>query len=150
MGVVSANLPMMRPICLCLWQKLVGIRTFFSRSSTTHTNDVTPDHQVSRARGLVRTLYRESQELTVFSVTSKAERRRDSEAIRSPLMQPVHGIAIRTRLEHEFEDLKDGDLKKPERVAVEQKSDKVGKVVGGEDGHLASYEGVGRMPDNMV
>lgn len=101
-GVVSANLPFMRPILGKAWSKAHDFRTAYKENDN-HTG--TEDRQNLRANGFTRIT--DDKARSLMGLTSTAQPGRDSHALDFELGIPMHRIAVTTDVDRQVEEIKE-------------------------------------------
>ena len=116
-GVVSANLPFMRPILGKLYRKA---RDLHASYKDTDNQAETEDKQTLRGQGFARIMPRDGKARSLMGLTSTAQPGRPgSDALDFELGMPMHGIAVRTEVEYRIEEMKaEREIREPPRLLV--------------------------------
>ena len=114
-GVVSANLPFMRPILGKLYRKAGDLRANYK---DTNNQAETEDRQILRGQGSARITPPDGKARSLMGLATTAQPGRPgSDALDFELGMPMHGIAVRTELEYRIEEMRaERGIREPPRL----------------------------------
>ncbi len=103
MGVVSANLPFMRPILAKVWRNAEDLHASYKGTKEQAGAD---DRQTLRGQGFARISPTGDKGRSIMGLTSTVLPGQESDTPDFELGIPMHGIAVRTELECRIEQVR--------------------------------------------
>ena len=127
-GVVSANLPFMRPILGKVWRKASNLNASYKGAKGPPGTD---DRQTLRGQGFARISPSGDKGRAIMGLTSTAQHELGDNPLDFELGMPRYGIAVRTELECRIEQVRaERDIREPPHLMIR---DRYGKPPGGVD-----------------
>ena len=113
-GVVSANLPHMRPVLGKIWSKAEDLHTSHRRMAAG-----TEDRQTLRGQRFAPILHTPAKARSIMGLTSTMQPGERSDAIDLEFGVPLQGIAVRTELEYKIEQVRiERDIQEPPHLMI--------------------------------
>ena len=115
-GVVSANLPFMRPVLAKIWSKAESLHASYKG---TEEHEGPDDRQTLRGQGFSCVSPTGDKARSVMGITSTVHPGRESDPLDFELGVPMHGIAVRTELECRIEQFRtERAIQEPPRLMI--------------------------------
>lgn len=115
-GVVSANLPFMRPILAKIWRKAEGLHASYKDTEGQEGPD---DRQTLRGQGFSRISPTGDKARSMMGLTSTVHPGQESGTLDFEFGIPMHGIAVKTELECRIEQVRtERAIQEPPRLMI--------------------------------
>ena len=120
-GVVSANLPLMKPILGKVWRKASNLRASYKDAKGAPGTD---DRKTLRGQGFAQLPPSGNKARSMMGLTSTVQHGRDNTQD-FELGMPMYGIAVRTELEHRIEQVRaERGISEPPHLLIRDRYDK--------------------------